>query len=126
VILGGSAGGLAALGGLAVGFAALIPFYALGGLGAGDVKLMATAGSLLGSPLISAHAVLYTVAAGGLFSLVYWIMKEGWQVALAEALHLLRHRRGPGVAASGLRMPYALAITVGSLTAALTTPLIGG
>lgn len=124
MILGGAGGGLAALGGLAVGFAALIPFYALGGLGAGDVKLMAAAGSLLGSPLISLHAVLYAAAAGGLFSLVYWIMKEGWQVAVTEALGLLRRRQGRRLAASGLHLPYALAISTGSLLAALTPPLI--
>lgn len=124
MVLGGAPGGLAALGGLAVGLAALMPFYALGGLGAGDVKLMAAAGSLLGAPLISLHAVLYTAIAGGVFSLVYWIAKEGWQVAVTEALQLLRRRRGQRVAASGLRLPYALAISTGSLVAALTPPLV--
>lgn len=125
-LIGGMPGVFAALGGLAVGFAAFLPVYALGGLGAGDVKLMAAAGSLLGSPLAGVHAVLYTALAGAVLSLGYWIAREGWQVVLAEALQLLRRRRGEALAASGLRMPYALAITTGSLVAALTPPLIGG
>jgi prepilin peptidase CpaA len=37
-----------ALGGLAVGMGLLLPFYALGGMGAGDVKLMAGIGAFLG------------------------------------------------------------------------------
>lgn len=125
LILGGASGGLGALGGLAIGFAALIPFYALGGLGAGDVKLMAAAGSLLGSPLESLHAVLYSAVAGAVLSLVYWIAREGWRVVLAEGLSLLQRRGRTPLAASGLRMPYALAISLGCWVAALSPPLIG-
>ena len=38
-------------GGIAIGFLSLSPFFAVGGMGAGDVKLMMAIGSLLGVPL---------------------------------------------------------------------------
>ena len=43
-------GSLHALGGAAVGFAVFLVFYLLGGMGGGDVKLMAGFGALLGLP----------------------------------------------------------------------------
>lgn len=59
--------------GAAIGFGSLILFYVLGGVGAGDVKLMAAMGAWLGS---SAIVALFLVAALflGLYaaSLAYW------------------------------------------------------
>src|SRR5687767_2077545 len=46
--LHGPPGGLSALTGGLLGFALLLPFYALGGVGAGDVKLLAALGTLIG------------------------------------------------------------------------------
>src|SRR5213592_4142048 len=37
--------------GTLLGFSLLLPFYALGGMGGGDVKLMAAVGAWLGLPL---------------------------------------------------------------------------
>ena len=54
----------AALGGLAVFF----PFFALGGMGGGDVKLMAALGAWLGWQR-SCGAALYTAMAGGVLAL---------------------------------------------------------
>ena len=53
----GHAGMMVALTGMVVGLAALLPFYLLRGMGAGDVKLMAVVGSFLG-PLGALHAAL--------------------------------------------------------------------
>jgi prepilin peptidase CpaA len=62
-------GWLSALGGLALGFALSTVFFALGGLGAGDVKLLTALGAALGHV-----AVLFTLfwiaLAGGLLALV--------------------------------------------------------
>ena len=44
-----SAGAIQALSGLALGFVLLLPCYALGVMGAGDVKLMAMVGAFLGA-----------------------------------------------------------------------------
>jgi len=57
-----------ALGGAAAGFAAFLVFYLLGGMGGGDIKLMAGFGALLGASRL-AEAALWTAGAGGLIAL---------------------------------------------------------
>lgn len=47
-LTGGFGGLLFSAEGLILGFALLIPFYMAGGMGAGDVKLLAAVGALLG------------------------------------------------------------------------------
>jgi prepilin peptidase CpaA len=59
--------GLSASGlGLALAFALYFPLYLLRGMGAGDVKLMAALGSLLG-PMNWFWVFVYTAFAGGIF-----------------------------------------------------------
>ena len=55
--------------GLFLGFALLIVFYLLGGMGAGDVKLMAGVGSILG-PKIVFVAFLFTALTGGIYAII--------------------------------------------------------
>jgi prepilin peptidase CpaA len=52
------------LAGWIVGLVLFFPFYALGGLGAGDVKLLAALGALVG-PLTAVWVALFTSIAGG-------------------------------------------------------------
>jgi len=101
----------AALLGTALGFAAWLPFYALGVLGAGDVKLFAAAAAWLGP-----HAVLpastYAALAGGGLGLV-WIAARVLrrpQLALVAPAFVVRPSVG-----GDTRIPYALAITAGVL-----------
>ena len=61
-------GSLHALGGAAVGFAVFLVFYLLGGMGGGDVKLMAGFGALLGLPGVL-WAALWTAAFGGVIAI---------------------------------------------------------
>ncbi len=65
-------GGAAMLGwslaGAAVGLACLMPLYAIGGMGAGDVKLMAGVGAWIG-PVFTVWAFLSTAMVGGLMGL---------------------------------------------------------
>jgi len=63
VSVNGSMGVLFALGGLAVGLAFFLPFYIRDGMGAGDVKLMGAAGSMLG-PLGALMACALSLIAG--------------------------------------------------------------
>jgi prepilin peptidase CpaA len=109
----GASGLAASVVGMMVGFLILLPFYAVGGMGAGDVKLLAAAGSFLG-PWGAVLAGAFTMVAGG---------------ALAIAAIGLRCVRDGGVAgqsegaASGadwrrLPLPYSLAIAVGACAAA--------
>ena len=67
---------LHALGGAAVGFAVFLVFYLLGGMGGGDVKLMAGFGALLGLPGVL-WAALWTAAFGGVIA----IGAVAWQAA---------------------------------------------
>ena len=63
-------GVLWALGGLAAGLVLLLPFYALGLMGAGDVKLMAMVGAFLGFPQVLA-AIVSSFIAGGLVAVAF-------------------------------------------------------
>jgi prepilin peptidase CpaA len=61
-------GALHALGGAAAGFAVFLVFYLLGGMGGGDVKLMAGFGALLGTGRLI-EAALWTAGVGGILAL---------------------------------------------------------
>jgi prepilin peptidase CpaA len=61
-------GALHALAGAAAGFGVFLIFYLLGGMGGGDVKLMAGFGALLGTGRLL-EAALWTAGAGGLLAL---------------------------------------------------------
>jgi prepilin peptidase CpaA len=87
--------GMALLGCLA-GFGVFLVFYLLGGMGGGDIKLMAGFGALLGAAAL-VEAALWTAGLGGLQALAV----IGWQ--------RLR-RRGAGAGS----IPYAPVISVGA------------
>jgi prepilin peptidase CpaA len=113
-----------ALGGCALGLVMFLPLYLLGGMAAGDVKLMATVGAFLG-PASVFQASLATYVCGGLLALVIVLCKRRAGDAFANALALLHPlllrfygvRLGadaqPVPSVGG--MPYALAITLGTL-----------
>lgn len=66
--LAGGWGLAASLSGAGVGFVALFGLYLAGGMGAGDVKLMAGLGAWLGPAMIS-HVLLASCAVGGVYGL---------------------------------------------------------
>ena len=74
VIHGGWRGLGMALAGAALGFGLFLIFYWLGGMGAGDLKLMAAFGGLLGPSGILLAAVL-GAAAGALLAAGSWLLK---------------------------------------------------
>lgn len=113
----GLMGVLPALGGFALGLLLFLPFYALGGMAAGDVKLMAVTGAFIGYPAViwaaalsvisgGVLAMLYLVFTGsaGKFLLRYWLMVSTRSLIPAAADDPARHR-----------FPYALAIATGTL-----------
>jgi prepilin peptidase CpaA len=65
----GISGFIQAIEGLTLGMALLLPFYAAGGMGAGDVKLMGAVGALLG-PKGVFIAFIFSALAGGVYALV--------------------------------------------------------
>lgn len=113
--------------GLLVGLVALLPLYLLGGMGAGDVKLMAAVGALLGfKPAVA--AVVCTLIVGGVFGLALLIVRGGLGSLLRRYRSTVRMLRttgslnhagpAPGEVAAQ-RFPYALAIGLGTLAAVL-------
>jgi prepilin peptidase CpaA len=66
----GEHGFMWALGGAAIGFGVFFPLWLLRMMGAGDVKLLAMVGSLLGVDAIQT-ALVGTLAAGGMFALAF-------------------------------------------------------
>jgi len=120
---GGGAGLLLSLEGVAVAALALLP-YALGGLGAGDVKLLGAVGALMG-PAFLLWTLLGTILAGGLLALAWaarrGVLRETTQNVLL-GLHLLHARAGVSALASASqagKMPLAPAIGLGAAFAFL-------
>jgi len=116
----------APLAGGVAGLAVLMPLYLLRACGAGDVKLMAVVGAFVGAKVVLA-AALYTVLAGGLLALLFMLGRGVTAQTLANVRLLLsqwsaRMRSGQGVKFEPLqhtaaRLPYAVAITAGTLIA---------
>ena len=117
---GWSAGLTHAGGGLLAGLAIWFPFFAFGMLGAGDVKLFAAAATFLGAKS-AVEGALYTALYGGLLAAAYMVARSGWSAALfrigSSAHEPMLLRQDPGT--HRRRMPYALAIAAGVLTAFL-------
>lgn len=118
-------GGLFSAGvGLFTGFALFLPFYALGGMAAGDVKLMAVVGSFLGwSGALWAGAL--SLMAGSLLGIFYLLYKGqlgkllGRYWVMASLRAYIPAQEGD---AARDRFPYALAIAVGTLVSLYWTP----
>ena len=75
-IQAGFSGFAFSLAGLLVGFASLIVFYVMGGIGAGDVKLMSGVGAWLGAWL-TIDVVIIAGLASGIYSLVLILSSGG-------------------------------------------------
>ena len=112
----------------AIAFACFLPLYAVGWMGAADVKLMAVVGAFAGAATVAA-AVLYTMLAGGLLSLL--AMRDA--SVLARVMASMRAQRhassahAPGaspLARTASRLPYAVAIAMGTAAALIAPPLI--
>jgi len=102
---------LAGFGGAGVGLLLLLPFYALGGMGAGDVKLFAATGSFLGlyQTLLAGLCTLGTGAVLGLVLIAHRIIR-----AAAWARDPVELAPADG---APMQLPYSLAISIGALTA---------
>jgi prepilin peptidase CpaA len=101
-----------ALLGTAAGAAVFLVFYIAGGMGGGDVKLMAGFGALLGTKLLL-EAALWTAGCGGIMAtlvIAASYVREVWRKGSAQARKTEGHRE------IGIRVeaiPYAPAIAAG-------------
>jgi prepilin peptidase CpaA len=120
-------GGLHGLGlsaaGWGVGTALFLPLFALGGMGAGDVKLLGAVGAWLG-PMGALYAALYSVFAGGALALIVGGMRGYLGQAFSNLWGLLLFWRTAGIQplpgltihdAPGPRLAYGVAIAAGTL-----------
>ncbi len=122
----GLAGLVTAAGGLALGLAMLLPLYAVGGMGAGDVKLLGVIGSFLG-PGGAVVAGLTTMIAGAVLGIVFLLWQRCWpalgtQIAQFSSAHNIAAATPPifQPAQTGSRksyIPYAPAIAAGTIVA---------
>ena len=119
--------------GAGLGLLALLPLYALGIMGAGDVKLMAMVGAFVGpAPLL--QVLLYTLICGGLLSLALVLVRgtarRAWR-NLGGMMQLAIHDTIAGRKASlrldgrtsAGKLPYALAIGMGAVCQLFLQPM---
>jgi prepilin peptidase CpaA len=92
----GASGALTAGGGWLTGLILFLPFFALGGMGGGDVKLLAALGAWLGA-YDTLYLALYSGVAGGALALVVAFARGYLRVALANILEMLRYWRASGL-----------------------------
>jgi prepilin peptidase CpaA len=119
--LSGMSLGAAAFG-LVVGLAVMLPGHMLGATGAGDVKLMAAIGAIVG-PGIVINAFLFTAVAGGVLAIVVALRRRRLSATLATTARMIAApadaRREIASATPSSRFAYGPAIAVGSVLAAL-------
>jgi prepilin peptidase CpaA len=113
----------AALLGCLLGLAFMMPGHIFGATGAGDVKLLAAAGALLG-PKDTIYAFLYTAIAGGILALVVALARRRLSQTLVATSRLASGREEARVeiesTSSDNRFAYAPAIAIGVVLVALS------
>jgi prepilin peptidase CpaA len=100
----------------------MLPAHVIGATGAGDVKLLASLGTMLG-PKAIVLAFVYTAIAGGVLALTVAVLRRTLHVTVDRTAALVR-TRGANVAEieqapNNNRFAYAPAIAIGALVAAL-------
>ena len=121
---GAFAGGMSALAGAALGLAMLFPFYMISvsglgrAIGAGDVKLLAALGAILG-PHILVSVAVYGALAGAAQSIVILARQRRLALLFHQTLVM---QTAPTL--GGGKAPYAVAIAAGVFLAMLLPPIV--
>jgi len=120
---GGWSAGAASIAGWAVGIAIFFVPFALGGLGAGDVKLLGALGAWLG-PVDALWLGLYAGVAGGIIAVLVALATGYFSQAIGNVGLLLTHWLVNGVRplaevtlehSRGPRLAYAVPILAGTM-----------
>jgi prepilin peptidase CpaA len=106
---------------LLVGLVLMLPGHVIGRTGAGDVKLLAALGTLLG-PRSIAMAFLYTAIAGGVLAVMVAMRRRRLRETLGGTATLI-YTRGANAGeiekpTADNRFAYAPAIAIGAVVAA--------
>ena len=110
------------LSGILIGGGMLIPFYLSGGIGAGDVKLMAAIGSLKGW-FFAMTSLLYGSLFGCLIALLMLAWHRQFFAGLRSSFKVLllpsasRIREAAASETKDIKVPYGFAIAAGAITA---------
>jgi prepilin peptidase CpaA len=108
--------------GMLLGLALMLPGHVIGATGAGDVKLFAASGTLLGPSAVIA-AFIFTLVAGGLLAIAAALYRRRLAATLERALVLVRTAGANAADIEGHsinnRFAYAPAIALGTIAAAL-------
>ena len=111
--------------GTLVGLGLLLPAYAIGGMGAGDVKLMAGIGAWIGATA-TFYAFCVSAAAGGLIAVAMVLVRRRWHHHLLQFFQIIDEIlviRNPdalsAIAAerksSMMLLPYGIPIALGTI-----------
>jgi prepilin peptidase CpaA len=129
-LYGGLNGALENAAGLAAGIAILFVFFIIGGLGAGDVKLLGAIGALKGAQFVI-WTMFYTGLVGGAVALAVIVWKGTYRQTWMNFSILIRHplmfMRSPDSSRTladkqALQyLPYGLVISIGCLWALIAT-----
>ena len=123
VVTGGTSGLERGVGGWAAGIALMLAPYLLGGMGAGDVKLVGALGAWLG-PGDTFWVAMYTGIAGAVMAVVVGAWHGYLRQAWSNLWLLLAHWRVSGLrpfpeltlsASRGPRLAYAVPILAGTI-----------
>ena len=114
--LSGVAGFVTATFGACVGLLCLLPFYISGGMGAGDVKLMAVCGAFLG-PVHVVVAAVATLLVGGVLGAVWWFRRH-------TSTEPVYPQGEADTVAANPTIPYAVAIAAGAVVSLKVAPAI--
>ncbi len=121
VCIAGTSGLITGVFGLLIGFSIFFIFYMLGGMGAGDIKLMAALGALLG-PRDILFAAGFTAVAGGIYAVILLFSRNNRKALVrygttAKTFFHTGHLTLSGSSnEQGTPLKYGIAIAVGGLT----------
>ena len=122
-IMGGLQGGLNSVGGCVLAFILMFMLHVFGAMGAGDVKLFAAVGSVLGAQLVLPTFVV-VVLTGGVLALVSVLRSGVFASTMHRVLQILvgllpgwQMPKFSVPADRRLTIPYGAAITIGAIIA---------
>lgn len=118
----GITGGLVSLGGLALALAILIVPFALGGIGGGDVKMMAAVGALVGPKVLLASLLVGMLLGGLVAAGVLWrrgrlrekLHATGAMVRSALLTRSWDPLRAPASSEDAVTLPYSVPLGLGT------------
>lgn len=124
---GGLAAGVSGIKGMLLGMALLLVPFIMGGMGAGDVKLLGVVGAFKGPDFVWS-VFLYTAVVGGVISIIIMVRSGGFLARVKTVIFTLLSLLGimPRVnlldtiyASSAQTFPYGIAIAAGTALAYL-------